>query len=75
MFPNTSFGGSTINAVSSNDDSYVAVGSAGKIGTASNSIAWTQRNSGFGLDTINDVYQDNNIAIAVGNNGKIAYSA
>jgi photosystem II stability/assembly factor-like uncharacterized protein len=74
VFPNTSFGGSTINSVAANEDSYVAGGSAGKIATAFNPTSWSQRISNFGLDTINDVYLDNNVGIAVGNNGKIAYS-
>ena len=74
IFPTSSFGASSIRAVSATAETYVAVGSAGKIGTALIPSSWVQRVSTFGLDSINNVYVREGIAIAVGNSGKIAYS-
>ena len=79
IFPQSSFGASSIRAIVTTSESepgtYVAAGSAGKVATAIDFRAWTQRNSGFELSTINDlIVVSRNTAIAVGDGGKIAVS-
>lgn len=79
IFPQSSFGASSIRAIVTTSQSepgtYVAAGSAGKIATAIDFRSWTQRDSGFELSTVNDLLVvDRNTAIAVGDGGKIAVS-
>lgn len=70
----SSFGSNIPFSVASNQQMYVACGSAGTVASSPDGITWTQRTSGFSTTNVNCVAYGNGYWVIVGVLGKASYS-